>query len=244
MTDDTITLIALADRPAWELATRAALPGQSWGHAAGLAADGYKPELAVVRAQGAKLILPFHRRDADGAVDIATLPGLSGAMVAGDTFAPLAAWSRFAARQGWVAGYIQLSPENDALQVPPPDVCKTSNVLYVFDSHDWSIETSIGHNMRRNLKAGDRIGAQLVTDVRPFELAKLRMLNGTCSCIARISFSGAMLGRPPRMSASYMAENFSSILPSVSFIQMRIGRRGWLAGTKSSSFTIVNRLSL
>jgi len=68
----------------------------------------------------------------------------------------------------------------------------------------------------------------------------LRMLNSTCSSIASISFSGAMLGRPPRMSASYMAENFSSILASVSFIQMRIGRSGWLAGTNSSSPIVLN----
>lgn len=70
------------------------------------------------------------------------------------------------------------------------------------------------------------------------------MLNSTCSSIARISFSGAMLGRPPRMSASYMAENFSSIFASVSFIQVRIGRSGWFAGTKSSRRIVLNRLSL
>jgi hypothetical protein len=39
----------------------------------------------------------------------------------------------------------------------------------------------------------------------------LRTLYSTCSSIARMSFSGAMLGRPPLMSASYMAENFASI---------------------------------
>jgi hypothetical protein len=46
------------------------------------------------------------------------------------------------------------------------------------------------------------------------------------------------------MSASYMAENLASILASASLTQVRIGRSGWLAGTKSSSFTVVNRLSL
>ena len=41
-----------------------------------------------------------------------------------------------------------------------------------------------------------------------------------------MSFSGAMLGRPPLMSASYMAENLASILASASLTQVRIGRRG------------------
>ena len=59
-----------------------------------------------------------------------------------------------------------------------------------------------------------------------------------------MSFSGAMLGRPPLMSASYMAENRASILASASFTQVRMVRSGWLAGTKSSSLTVVNRLSL
>jgi len=41
-----------------------------------------------------------------------------------------------------------------------------------------------------------------------------------------------------------MDENFPSILASASFIQVRIGRNGWLAGTKSSSLTVENKLSL
>jgi len=72
----------------------------------------------------------------------------------------------------------------------------------------------------------------------------LRTLYSTCSSMARMSFSGAMLGRPPLTSASYMAENLASIFASASLTQVRIGRSGWLAGTKSSSFTVVNRLSL
>jgi hypothetical protein len=46
------------------------------------------------------------------------------------------------------------------------------------------------------------------------------------------------------MSASYIAENLASMLANMSLSQVRIGRRGWLAGTKLSSFTVVNRLSL
>ena len=70
------------------------------------------------------------------------------------------------------------------------------------------------------------------------------MLYSTCSSIARISFSGAMLGRPPFTSASYIAENLPSILASASLSQARIGRSGWLAGTNSSSLTVLNKASL
>ena len=53
-----------------------------------------------------------------------------------------------------------------------------------------------------------------------------------------------MLGRPALTSNSYMDENFPSILASASFIELRIGRNGWLAGTKSSSLIVENKLSL
>jgi|GEM_PF-3708185 len=59
-----------------------------------------------------------------------------------------------------------------------------------------------------------------------------------------MSFSGAMLGRPPSMSDSYMAENFASIVASAWLTQVLIGRSGWFCGTNYSSRTVVNRLSL
>ena len=71
-----------------------------------------------------------------------------------------------------------------------------------------------------------------------------RMLNRICSSIARSSFSGATLGRPPSTSASYMAENSPSILTNASLTITRMRRNGWLAGTKSSSRRIENRPSV
>jgi hypothetical protein len=62
--------------------------------------------------------------------------------------------------------------------------------------------------------------------------------------MARSSFSGAMLGRPPLMSASYMPENNASIFTKATLTISRIARSGWSAGTKSSSFHMVNRLSV
>lgn len=171
MPEPTINLIPFSDRAAWQAATATALPGQSWGHAAGLAAGGMEPELAVVLAGGGRMILPFHRRRFQDATDIATLPGLSGAWISPQSPAPLAAWARFAKDQGWVSGYIQLSALNDDLPVPPPDGVTASNALYVFDLQSWNIDTSVGYKMRRNLKAGERIGARLISD--PAALAPL-----------------------------------------------------------------------
>src|SRR5688572_24401964 len=48
----------------------------------------------------------------------------------------------------------------------------------------------------------------------PTSCRSLRTLYRTCGSIARMSLSGAMLGRPPVMSASYIVENFSFILTS------------------------------
>ena len=62
--------------------------------------------------------------------------------------------------------------------------------------------------------------------------------------MARMSFSGAMLGRPPLTSASYMAENLTSIFAKQVVYPGADRAQRVVAGTKSSSFTVVNRLSL
>src|SRR6218665_571785 len=69
-------------------------------------------------------------------------------------------------------------------------------------------------------------------------------LNRICSSIARSSSSGAMLGRPPLMSASYIGENNPSILASTSLTITRMRRSGGSAGTKSSSRLLVNKPSV
>ena len=164
MPSDGITVFGLQDRLAWETATTNALPGQSWGHAAGLAAGGYAPKLAVVDAGGARMLLPFHERSFAGVTDIASLPSLSGVLIQPDHAAPLLAWAGFARQQGWVAGYLQLSPLNDGLIVSPPDRIRAHNSLYVFDLAHWNIARSVGISTRRSLRKGERAGARLVTD--------------------------------------------------------------------------------
>lgn len=159
-----VLLLDLRDRPAWEAATQDALPGLTWGHAQGLAQSGLRPELAVVQADGARMTFAFHRRHWQGAEDIATLPGLSALQVTPISAAPFQAWSDFARRQGWVSGYLQLSPGTEALALQPPDRIRSHNALYVFDLQAWRIESSVGVNMRRSMKAGERQGVRFLSD--------------------------------------------------------------------------------
>lgn len=62
--------------------------------------------------------------------------------------------------------------------------------------------------------------------------------------MARSNFSGAMLGRPPLISASYICANNLSIFTSAWLAVVRVERSGWDFGTKSSSLRIVNKLSV
>ncbi len=57
-------------------------------------------------------------------------------------------------------------------------------------------------------------------------MRSLRIEYGTCNSSARISFPGAMLGRPPAASLSYMREKTESVRVGASFNHSRIGRYG------------------
>lgn len=161
-----ITLIGLDEPEAWEAAAQGGLPSQGWHYAWGLAAAAPPaPELAVVRAGGAPMLLPFVRRDWRGHVDIATLPGLSG--IRPDP-AALAAWQAHAAREGWICGYLQLAAAPEERPAAPaerlPGRLSAHNALFVFDMARWDIAASVGRDTRRTLRAGRRAGARLVTD--------------------------------------------------------------------------------
>lgn len=161
---DGITLIGLEDAAGWEAATAAGLPSQGWHYARGLAAAGLRPQLAVVEAGGARMLLPFHERLWQGSTDIVTLPGLSGALIRPDSAAPLALWHRHAAGRGWVCGYLQLAHVHAGLAVPPPDAIRAHNALFVFDLARWRLDSSVGHNLRKMLRRADRTGVRLSTD--------------------------------------------------------------------------------
>ena len=166
MSDNKITLFGLDDRSEWEAATAGPdnMPSHSWAYAKGLVAAGFNPQLAVIEASGARMVIPFYERTWQGMTDIATLPGLSGATIHPTSAAPAMLWRDYAAERGWVCGYLQLSVTTGALSVSSPDWTQSHNGLFVFDLATWHIDRSIGHNMRKTLRRADRDGAVLVTD--------------------------------------------------------------------------------
>jgi hypothetical protein len=170
----TITILTLADRERWEAAYRDhGLPSHSWHYAWGLAASGYEPRLAVVQADDARMILPFFEREWRGYRDIATVPGLSGASIVPDSTAPFLAWHDYARQHGWVSGYIQLAIES-RMNSGVLDIA-AHNAMFQFDLANWDVETTVRKLARRSIKAGDRLGAQLVTDASRLRDAMLRL---------------------------------------------------------------------
>src|SRR5260221_11056500 len=116
---DRIDIITLDDKDRWLAEVKEfGLPSQSWSYANGLSAAGITRKLGIVCAKGARMLLPFYERDWEGAVDISTIVGGSGASVLPCSLAPLSLWREFAVARGWVAGYIQLSSEIQFDQAP------------------------------------------------------------------------------------------------------------------------------
>lgn len=160
-----VTILALQDREAWERVYAAhGLPSHSWHYANGLAAAGYDPRLAVVEADGARLVLPFFERDWNGHTDIASLPSLSGAAHDGATLAPFEVWAEYARAQGWVCGYVQLAIGAPDLRPLAGDAVVQHNVMIRFDLDSWDFETSVSRNARKSIKKGDRMGAVMTLD--------------------------------------------------------------------------------
>lgn len=178
MSDVSLTLIGLNDPEAWARAAADGLPSHSWHYAAGLACYGLDPRLAIVQAQGARLILPYQLRRWDGFADVATLPGLSGALVLpamADARPLLALWRAHAQAQGWVSGYLQLSPRNPDLIAPEADRIAAHNALFEFDLTTWNFERHIRKKVRWALRVGEREGARLVTEGAALQQAVLRL---------------------------------------------------------------------
>jgi len=124
----------------------------------------------VVEAGGARLVLPFHERRRGAVRDVATLPGLSGALVlpeGADAAAAFALWACHARDRGWVTGYLQLSlgtaDPDMAAAGRPGDHVGAHNALFVFDLARWDFGRDVKKKVRWTLRAGDRAGAVLVT---------------------------------------------------------------------------------
>jgi hypothetical protein len=161
-----VTVLSLADRDAWNAEHRdGGLPSQSWRYASALSVSGVDPKLAIVRSGGSRMLMPFVERHWSGSTDIATLVGASGASLVGESAAPLSLWREFAVGQGWVTGYIQLSPCLPLPECPQPqDQLVTSNVVFVLDLRADDLVKSWSPSLRHKIRKADDLGTTLTCD--------------------------------------------------------------------------------
>src|SRR5712692_5686640 len=154
MTED-ITILCLDDRDRWIAEHQdGGLPSQSWHYAWGLSATGVAPKLAVVRAGGARMLLPFEVRSWCESTDIATILGLSGASITGGSGAPLVLWREFAAAQGWVAGYLQLAVTGDldAEQLHVAGQAVANNAVFLLDLRKEIALAALSDSIRQKIR--------------------------------------------------------------------------------------------
>ena len=159
-----VTILTLGDRSEWErLEANDAAPSQCWRFASALTLSGLAPRLAVIDAEGSRLLLPFVERKWHDVVDIATLPGLSGASITPPSAAPLERWKTFASAAGWVTGYIQLSAETFP-NVPADAQPVHQTHMFLLRPPDWRLEHSTSVIIRRKVAASLHSGAELCDD--------------------------------------------------------------------------------
>jgi hypothetical protein len=160
-----VSIVSIDERDRWEAEhAEDGLPTQSWRYAWALSASGLEPKLAVVRAGGSRMLMPFFEREWMGSTDIATLLGLSGASIAPSSMAPLAQWREYAIAQGWVAGYIQLAASVALPAVTEGDELVTSNEVFFIDLRVADLLRRMSNIVRRKIRRAERSGVSLVVD--------------------------------------------------------------------------------
>jgi hypothetical protein len=159
-----IEILSLGDRARWERVEAAgAVPSQCWRFANALTLSGYEPRLAIVDSGGSRLLLPYVERRWHGHTDIATIPGLAGASIVPASAVPLDIWYEFAARAGWVTGYIQLSAASYP-NVPPQAHPVHQTFMFLLDPCAWNLHQTASLIIRRKVTAALRAGAVISED--------------------------------------------------------------------------------
>lgn len=163
MNSQGVTIIPVEDRNRWEQAHAfGGLPGQSWHYAWALAAEGIRPQLAVVvGADNSRMLVPFFSRTWNGATDVATLLGLSGASLSVPSHEPLALWREFAAAQGWVTGYLHFSNAVDIVDAETrPEEPKHVNEVFLLDLSTRDLMSAVSFNIRQKVRYSTRAGVE------------------------------------------------------------------------------------
>src|SRR3569623_686220 len=166
---ESIQIITLGERERWiEVHRREGLPSQSWDYARALSASAPPPRLAVVEPGGARMLLPIFEREWNGARDITTILGLYGVSVLPASAAPLARWREYAASEGWVAGYLQMSTvaaSDDSLfwqQASGTGSLLHGNQVYLLPIRSGDVLPSCSEIIRRKVRRAEQDGACLV----------------------------------------------------------------------------------
>src|SRR5689334_18574735 len=171
-----ITILSLGDRDRWIAEHQeGGLPSQSWHYAWGLSASGVDPKLAIVRAGGARMLLPFVERDWMGSTEISTILGISGASILPNCGAPLRLWHQFAAAQGWVTGYVQLAMLTNLEGAGLAGQLIANNEAFLLDLETGFRFDRFARTIRRKIRQSEVEGVVLVND-RPVLADALKRL--------------------------------------------------------------------
>jgi hypothetical protein len=171
-----VIVLDLEERDRWEREhADGGLPAQSWRYCRALAHAHQRPKLAVVRAGGARMLLPFFERSFLERTDIATTLGLSGASISPPSPAPLIRWREHAQERGWVAGYVQLAAELDPGPLSAGDRLAARGPVFLVDLGSSEPLGRASRNARRNIRAAIAAGAELVEDRRVVAEALVRL---------------------------------------------------------------------
>lgn len=175
-----VQIISLSDPDLWraELAVDGR-PSQAWDYLSAISRAGAQPQLAIVRAGGARLVLPFVEREWSGCVDIATPLGLSGASMQPVSAAPFAAWREYAISRCWVAGYMQLAEDLEVEPASELDRMVAGNEIFVLDLAGSDPMLSASEIVRRKLRRSLGNGTVLVRDPAVLADALVRLYPDT-----------------------------------------------------------------
>jgi hypothetical protein len=109
------------------------------------------------------MIAALERRAIENHEDIKTLVGLSGAYIDRPQAALFGAWREFAARRGWVSGYLQLNALVDSANCVDPSELGISNAVEILNLRKFD-EAALSARMKEKIAAPTIGGWHLTTD--------------------------------------------------------------------------------
>jgi hypothetical protein len=160
--------IPLQSRAEWEYAL-AGIPhaiGHTWGHCRSIElSSGVPTHLYCYEAGTTRVVCPLAERRFRGEPDVVTPYGFGGFVGTGDCSTFPARWTEYAARSGYVCGYIGLHPVLSDTHGYPAGTVQAHNSVFVLDLTRTADQLIAGMdtNRRRQLRA-PTAGVRMVWD--------------------------------------------------------------------------------